>query len=306
MRALITGATGFVGRRLLERIDEPVVVTRNPETARQKLDGAEIHAWDPMTEPLPAAALRGVEAVFHLAGEPIAEGRWNDAKRRRLMDSRKIGTENLVKGIAAVEQRPRVLVSASAIGFYGSRGDEVLTETSTAGDDFLAEVCIAWEEASKPARDLAVRVVNPRIGIVLGDSGGALAKMLMPFKLGVGGRLGDGRQWMSWIHVDDLVGLMLLAAERSDIEGPMNATSPNPVTNREFTKVLAGVLHRPAVLPAPAFGLRLLLGEFAEVLLGSQRVLPKIAERCGYRFQYPDLVSALKTIVEGQSTTALK
>jgi uncharacterized protein (TIGR01777 family) len=288
---------------LLEKIDEPVVVTRHPESARKKLDGAEIHAWDPMAEPLPAAALRGVEAVFHLAGEPIAEGRWNDAKRRRLMDSRKIGTQNLVKGIAAVEQPPRVLVSASAIGFYGSRGDEVLTEISTAGNDFLAEVCIAWEEASKPARDLGVRVVNPRIGIVLGDSGGALAKMLMPFKLGVGGRLGDGRQWMSWIHVDDLVGMMLLAAERSDIEGPMNATSPNPVTNREFTKILAGVLHRPAVLPAPAFGLRLLLGEFAEVLLGSQRVLPKVAERCGYRFQYPDLAAALKTIVDGQPAT---
>jgi uncharacterized protein (TIGR01777 family) len=299
MRALITGATGFIGRRLLERIDEPVVVTRDPKRVQGKLDGAEIHAWDPMSGPPPPEALRGVEAVFHLAGEPIAEGRWNEAKRRRLRESRVVGTANLVEGIRRAERRPRVLVSASAIGYYGSRGDEVLTESSSAGNDFLAEICAAWEAASAPAAELGVRVVNPRIGIVLGETGGALQKMLTPFKLGLGGRLGDGRQWMSWVHVDDVVGIMLMAADRADLRGPVNATAPKPVTNRDFTRTLAAVLHRPAILPAPAFGLRLLLGEFAEVLLGSQRVLPKVAEAAGYRFQFSDLESVLRSILDG-------
>jgi hypothetical protein len=283
-----------------------VVVTRDPQRAGRKLAGAEIHAWNPMSEPLPAAALRDVQAVFHLAGEPIAAGRWTAEKRRRLRESRTIGTANLVKGLAAVASRPSVLVSTSAIGYYGSRGDEILTESSTPGSDFLAEVCVAWEAASAPARELGVRVVNPRIGIVLGESGGALSKMLMPFKLGIGGRLGDGKQWMSWVSIDDLVGIMLMAAERGNLEGPINAVSPNPLTNEDFTRVLGRVLHRPTVLPAPAFGLRLLLGEFADVLLGSQRVMPLAAERAGYTFKHPQLEPALRSIIEAESAVGAK
>jgi uncharacterized protein (TIGR01777 family) len=297
MRALVTGATGFIGRRLVGRLDTVIVLSRNPDRVRGTLPKADVHRWDPMAGPPPAEAFRGVEVVFHLAGEPVAEGRWNAAKRARLRDSRTIGTQHLVQGLEASSERPKVLVSASAVGFYGSRGDEVLEETAAPGNDFLADVCKAWEAASQPARASGVRVVNPRIGIVLGQGGGALAKMLTPFKLGVGGRLGSGRQWMPWIHIDDLVGLLLHAANHSEIEGPMNGAAPNPVTNREFTSTLARALHRPAILPAPAFALKLALGEFAEVLLGSQRVSPAVAERTGYVFQYPELAGALRAIL---------
>ncbi|HEX4130960.1 MAG TPA: TIGR01777 family oxidoreductase [Pirellulales bacterium] len=304
MRALVTGATGFVGRRLLEQIDDPVMLSRDPDRARQMFDGATLHRWEPMEGPPPAAAFDGVEAVFHLAGDSIGEGRWTEAKKRRIRASRVIGTENLVRGLAAARSRPKVLVSASAIGFYGSRGDEVLTEQSAAGDDFLAQVCQAWEEASRGAEPLGVRVVNPRIGVVLGEQGGALAKMLLPFRLGLGGRLGSGRQWMSWVHLDDLIGLMLHGVRHGEIVGAMNAVAPEPVMNRDFTRTLAEVLHRPAVLPAPAIGLRLMLGEFADVLLGSQRVTSTVAEKTGYRFVHPRLRGALESAVLGQPAEA--
>ncbi|HEV7225776.1 MAG TPA: TIGR01777 family oxidoreductase [Pirellulales bacterium] len=298
MRALITGATGFVGSRLLKQIDEPVVLSRNPESAGKALGGVEAYAWDLMSGPPPAEAFRGVEAVFHLAGEPVAEGRWNADKKRRIMDSRKIGTANLVQGIERLAERPAVLVSASAVGYYGSRGDEILDESAAPASDFLAEVCIEWERAAERATTLGVRVVNPRIGIVLGAGGGALGKMLLPFKLGLGGRLASGKQWMPWIHRDDLVGLFLHAASHHDLRGPMNAVAPNPVTNREFTRTLAGAVHRPAIFPAPGPMLKLLVGEFAEVLLASQRVVPRVAERSSYRFQYPELAGALRAILD--------
>jgi uncharacterized protein (TIGR01777 family) len=293
MRALITGATGSIGRELVKRLERPVVLSRSATRAKQLLGGVEAHAWDPMAAPPPAAALEGVDAVFHLAGDPVAEGRWTAKKKQRIRDSREIGTRNLVAGLRQLRQPPAVLVSASAIDFYAA-SDEPVDESTPPGSSFLSEVCVAWERESHEARQLGVRVVNPRIGIVLGPGGGALSKMLLPFKLGVGGRLGHGRQWMSWIHLADMVGLLLHAATSASVSGPMNATAPNPVTNREFTAVLAKTLHRPAIFPAPAFALKLALGEVANVLLGSHRVLPRVAEQTDYTFQYPQLDAALR------------
>jgi len=304
MRALISGATGFIGRRLVAAIEQPAVVSRDPAGARRALPGVEAIGWDMMAGPLPPEALSGVEAVFHLAGEPVAEGRWNDAKKQRIRDSRTVGTANLVRAIEAASPRPKVLVCASAIGYYGSRGDEILDETSMPGDDFLAHVCRDWEAAAAQARQFGVRVVNVRIGIVLGPGGGALGKMLLPFKLGLGGRLASGNQWMSWVHIDDVVGLMLHAAQHEVVAGPINAVSPAPVTNREFTRKLASVLHRPALFPAPAFALRLAVGEFAGVLMGSQRVMPRMAQRSGYSFRYSELAAALEAIVHNGKATA--
>ena len=260
------------------------------------LGSIEVHGWDPLSGPPPEAAFRGAEAVFNLAGESVAEGRWTTEKKRRIRESRVRGTENLVRGIERLSARPAVLVSASAVGYYGARGDEELDETSRPGSDFLAEVCQAWEAAAVPAQAFGVRVVNPRIGVVLGQ-GGVLAKMLLPFRMGAGGRLGGGRQWMPWVHVRDLIGLMLHAATHGEITGPMNATAPHPVTNRDFTQTLAGVLHRPAIFPVPELGLRVIFGEMAGMLLGSQRVLPKVAQRTGYAFEYPELQPALASIL---------
>lgn len=301
MRALVTGATGFVGRRLLDQIAEPVVLSRDPQRARAKCPRAEAHYWEPLAGRPPADAFAGVEAVFHLAGESVAQGRWNTDKKRLIRDSRVIGTKNLVEAFAALEQRPRVLVSASAIGFYGSRGDELLDESSSPGNDFLAGVCRPWEDAATQAERLGVRAVCARLGIVLGD-GGALAKMLLPFKLGLGGRLGSGQQWMSWVHVDDVVGILLHAAEHEALRGPINTVSPMPVTNREFTRTLAGVLHRPAVFPVPAVALKLAVGGFAEVLLGSQRVMPRAAQNSNYTFRYESLAEALAAAIARRQT----
>jgi uncharacterized protein len=296
MRALVTGATGFVGRHLLGRLESPAVLTRRPEHYRPTRPGERAFGWDPLAGPPPAEAFEGIDAVFHLAGEPVAEGRWTAAKKQRIRDSRQIGTANLVRGLGQLTQPPRVLVSASAIGYYGSRGDDMLDETAPPADDFLADVCRAWEQASAGAGELGVRVVNPRIGIVLGREGGALAKMLLPFKLGLGGRLAGGRQWMSWIHIDDLVGLLLHAADQQ-VAGPMNAVAPHPVTNVEFTRALAGALRRPAIFPMPALALKLAVGQFAEVLLASQRVVPQVALRSGYTFRFCDLPPALANLV---------
>jgi uncharacterized protein (TIGR01777 family) len=297
MRALITGATGFVGRELLKHVDQPVVLSRDAARAKQSLGNIEAHAWDMMAGPPPEAAFEGVDAIFHLAGEPIAEGRWTAEKKKRIRESRVVGTRNLVEGLRKLKQRPPVLVSASAIGYYGNRGDELLHESSPPGGDYLAEICLAWEKESHVARQLGMRVVNPRIGIVLGPGGGALGKMLLPFKLGAGGRLGDGRQWMSWIHLADLVGMMLHGAATTQVDGAINGTAPNPVTNRDFTAALAKAVHRLAIIPAPAFALKLALGEFANVLLASQRVLPRVAEHTHYTFQYPQLDAALQASV---------
>ncbi|HEX6240185.1 MAG TPA: TIGR01777 family oxidoreductase, partial [Polyangiales bacterium] len=237
------------------------------------------------------------DVVFHLAGDPVAEGRWTHEKKRRIRDSRVLGTRNLVAGFAALRQRPSVLVSASAVGYYGDRGDETLAESAPAGAGFLPEVCEAWEREALAAEALGVRVVCLRIGIVLARGGGALARMWTPFKLGAGAQLGAGRQWMPWIHADDVVGLMQLASQHAGLQGPMNAVAPAPVTNAEFTAALGYALGRPALLRAPAAALRLAFGEMSEIMLASQRAVPALALRSGYRFQYAELGPALEAIV---------
>ncbi|MFM8706854.1 MAG: TIGR01777 family oxidoreductase, partial [Planctomycetia bacterium] len=292
----MTGATGFVGPRLLRLLDAPVVLSRNPERARAALGplAGPLYRWDPMQGPPPAEAFEGVDVVLHLAGESVAEGRWTAAQKARIRDSRVVGTRHLVAGIAQTAVKPRVFVSASAVGYYGDRGDEELTESSTPADDFLARVCVEWEREAVAAESHGVRVVTARTGIVLGAGGGALGKMLTPFKLGAGGPLGNGRQWMPWIHVADLARLYLHAAEHESIRGPMNAVAPHPVRNSEFTKALGRQLHRPAFMPAPYLGLRLLFGEFAKVLFASQRVIPRVAIDTGFVFQYPEIAAALR------------
>jgi uncharacterized protein (TIGR01777 family) len=300
MKALVTGATGFVGPRLLRLLDKPVVVSRNPDRARQSIGhlAGRIVRWDPMEGPPPPEAFEGIDVVYHLAGESVAGARWTTAQKARIRDSRVVGTRHLVQGIAQAATKPATLVSASAVGYYGSRGDEELTESASPADDFLARVCVEWEQEAMAAARLGMRVVTARTGIVLGSgSGGALSKMLTPFKLGAGGPLGNGRQWMPWIHVADLARLYVHAADRGEIRGPMNSVAPNPVRNSEFTKALGRQLHRPAFMPAPYLGLRLVFGEFAQVLFASQRVIPKVALDTGFTFQFPDITSALREIL---------
>jgi uncharacterized protein (TIGR01777 family) len=299
MRALVTGATGFVGRRLLGKLDNAVVLSRDALRAEKLLSqfGVKAYAWDPM-RPAPAEAFDGIDTVFHLAGDPVAEGRWTEAKKARIRDSRVEGTRNLVTTLRAMGKGPKVLVSASAVGYYGDRGDEQLDERSQPGHDFLAEVCIGWEREASAARELGIRVVPVRVGIVLGEKGGALSKMLLPFRLGLGSPLGSGNQYMPWIHIDDLVGVMLHAAKSESAIGPLNGVAPYPVTNREFTKVLGRVLGRPTFMPPlPGFVLRILLGQFGQVLLASQRALPAVVLASGYRFAYAELETALRHIL---------
>ncbi len=300
MRALVTGATGFVGRKLLARLDDPVVLSRDAQRARQELQAFHptVFPWEPAKQAAPAEAFEGVDVVFHLAGESVADGRWTASKKQRLQDSRILGTRNLVATIAERNQPPRVLISASAIGYYGDRGDQELLEQDAPGEGFLADLSVAWERESQKAAAASVRVVNPRIGIVLSPDGGALQRLLPIFRKGMGSPLGHGRQYMAWIHIDDLLDLMLLAAEQESISGPVNATAPHPVTNRDFTKILAATLHRPCIMPAvPKFALRLSLGEFAESLFHSQRVIPDVAEQAGFQFRYPHLEDALQHLL---------
>jgi len=300
MRALVTGATGFVGRRLLKQLESPVVLSRDAANAERSLAPLRVtaYAWNPAERPAPAEAFDGVDAVFHLAGEPVADGRWTAAKKERLRTSRVEGTRNLVTTLRALGPRPKVLVSASAVGYYGSRGDEQLDENSPASDDFLAEICTSWEREATAAREFGMRVVPVRIGIVLGERGGALAKMLPPFYFGLGAPLGSGHQYMPWIHLDDLVAMMLFAARSEHVTAALNGTSPNPVTNREFTKTLGSVLGRWTFLPpVPRLVLRTLIGEFADALLTSQRAYPAAAVAAGFRFQYPELEPALRQIL---------
>lgn len=296
MRALVTGATGFIGRSLLGSLHHPVVVTRDPDRARARLGDVRVHRWEPLVGPAPREAFEGVDAVFNLMGEPLAPGRWSDARKELIRRSRLVGTRNLVAGIAAAGERPKVLVSASAVGFYGSPGEEVVDEAAKRGEGFLAQLCADWEKEARKAEALGVRVVHLRIGVVLGPQGGALAQMLVPFRMGVGGRLGAGRQWMSWVHLDDVVGLAHFAAT-GDLKGPVNAVSPEPARNADFTRALARTLGRPAVIPAPGFALRLALGEFAGVLLGSIRAAPVAALAAGYRFRHPSLEEALRASI---------
>jgi uncharacterized protein (TIGR01777 family) len=300
MRALVTGATGFVGKKLLSQLDRPVVLTRRPKDVERQLAAFNARGveWD-INKPPAASAFDGIDTVFHLAGEPVAEGRWTAAKKQRLRESRVVGTRNLVAAMKGLSQKPKVLVSASAVGFYGDRGDEVLTESAAAAKDFLAEICTAWEHEALVAEEAGIRVVTLRIGIVLGPGGGALAKMLPPFQFGLGSALGNGRQYMPWIHRDDLVGMLLFAAENDSARGAMNAVSPNPVTNRDFTTALGKVLHRPTFFPpVPGFMLKLMFGEFGQILLHSQRAIPAAALQWGYSFKFPELQPALAEILK--------
>lgn len=302
MRVLITGATGFIGSRLYETLaergHEVVGLSRRPDSARERLPTlADAYAWSsPVDGPPPMEAFDGVDAVVHLAGETVA-GRWTSAKKRAIRNSRVRGTRHLVETMERLEVRPDVLVSVSAVGVYGDRGDEELTEESPLGTDFLARVCADWEAESRRAEDLDVRVVNPRIGLALGPGGGALAPMLPLFKLGLGGPLGSGRQWWPWVHRDDVVGIIRHALEHDDLQGPVHATAPTPVRQRDFAKALGRVLNRPAFLPAPSFALRLVLGQFSQELLDSRRVLPERAESSGYDFQHPELEPALHEVL---------
>ncbi|MCL4841635.1 MAG: TIGR01777 family oxidoreductase [Bryobacteraceae bacterium] len=280
MRIALTGARGFVGRALTELLQN---------------QGHETKALSRRPGP---ADLEGVEAVVHLAGEPVAQ-RWTEEAKRKIRDSRVLGTRHLVESIKSLEIKPKVVLCASATGFYGHRGDEVLTEESGAGEGFLAETCREWENEAKVLEPLGVRVVFLRIGIVLGRGGGALAKMLPPFRMGVGGRLSHGKQWMSWIHREDLTRLMVWALENEEVRGAVNGTAPGAVTNVQFTSVLGGVLRRPTVFPVPEFALKLVFGEMARVLLESQRVKPEVAEEKGFVFKYPDLEPALRDLLAG-------
>jgi uncharacterized protein (TIGR01777 family) len=300
MNVTITGATGLIGSRLVRALrargDDVTVLSRSPAKAWTALGGdVEAVAWDPMAGPAPAEALRGRDAVVHLAGEPVAQ-RWDDRARRAIRESREVGTANLVAGLGEVEQaeRPGVLVSASAVGYYGPRGDELVTEATPPGDDFLAGVCVAWEREADAAAGLGVRVVKIRTGVVLDKSGGALGRMLPPFRLGVGGPVAGGRQYMPWIHVDDLAGLYLRAADDASWSGAYNGSAPEPVTNRELSKALGRALHRPAIAPVPAFAIKLLYGDMAEVVTEGQRAVPERALAGGFTYAFADLDAALE------------
>jgi len=298
MNITITGATGFIGRRLIERLSsEPhqFHVLSRGTNIKFGDTAVWISKWDPMVEDPPPESLANADAIVHLAGEPVAQ-KWTPEAKSKIRESRVRSTERLVRALSAQPRRPAVLVCGSAIGIYGSRGDEILTESSAPGNDYLAEVCREWEKQAAKAESLGIRVARVRTGIVLGKGGGALAKMLPPFKMFVGGRIGSGKQWMSWIHLDDLVGIICHALV-NPMNGAFNGTAPKPVTNAEFTSELAGALGRPALFPVPAFALKAMFGEMAEMLLGGQRVLPKATEATGYRFQYPELGPALRNIL---------
>jgi len=298
---LVTGGTGFIGSQvcdaLHEKGDAVHVLSRNSARAKTKLHSAKaVYGWNPETERIPSEAISDVAAVIHLAGETIA-GRWNAAKKRRIRDSRILSTRNLVASLADADTKPAVLVCASAIGYYGDSGDAHFTEASPAGTDFLATVCEEWETEAQKANKFGIRVVTVRIGLVLGLGGGLLQQVLPLFKIGVGGKLGSGTQWMSWIHVDDVVGIILHTLENEEINGALNATAPVPVRNTEFTKILGAVLRRPTLFPGPKFGLRLVMGEFADFVVLSQNVLPEKTEASGYEFRYRTLESALKALL---------
>jgi uncharacterized protein len=303
MKILVTGSTGLVGRALaseLKRDGHTVCRLVRPETkteAQRGSDGFDVK-WDPATGELGGAAV-GADAVVNLGGASIAQGRWTAERKQRLRSSRADSTRALVSALAKMAARPRVLISASAVGYYGNRGDEILREESGPGNDFLGELAKEWEAEASKAEALGIRVVLARFGVILAKGAGALPTMARPFRLGVGGKLGSGQQWMSWVTLADVVGILRLALENGAVRGPVNVVSPQPVRNADFTKALAKALHRPALLPAPAFALRLALGEMADaLLLSSQRVVPESLDKLGYRFVNPELEGALASLLK--------
>jgi len=299
MKVLVTGATGFIGSHLCERLGKTghavTALSRDADSARRRLPSLkDVFPWSPLDSSPPQEVFSGVDGVIHLAGERVA-GLWTARKRRAIPDCRVLGTRHLVSGIEKLASRPKVLISASAIGYYGDRGEETLTEASPPGSDFLADTCSAWEAEAERAKTLGLRVVRLRNGLVMGP-GSALVAMLLPFKMGLGGPLGSGRQWWPWIHLDDVIGLIAYALEK-EIEGPLNAVSPQPVRQKDFARTLGRVLGRPAFFPAPSFALRIAMGGFSGELLGSRRVLPRRAEEAGYPFLFPGLEPALREVL---------
>lgn len=294
MNVTLTGASGFIGNHLIARLRTAGHTVR--ALGRREIPGVPTSLWDSVKTAAPLEGPEEAGGVIHLAGEPVAQ-RWTEDAKRRIRDSRIAGTRNLLEGIARMSVKPRVLVSASAVGIYGSRGEERLTEHSAPGRGFLEDLCVEWEAEADKAAQLGIRVVKIRIGIVLGRNGGALEQMLPPFRLGIGGPLSSGRQWMSWIHLNDLVRMMIFALENERVPGVLNGVAPNPVTNAEFTKELARAVHRPAIFPVPAFALKALYGDMSQILLASQRVIPEAALACGFTFDFRELGPALRDVV---------
>lgn len=297
MKCIVSGGTGFIGRRIVDRLrrDNNYVGVWSRKPGLERRTGVASHYWDPLAGDPPEESVNAMDAVVHLAGEPVAQ-RWNEEVKRRIRDSRVLGTRRLVDVIGRVQHKPRALICASAIGYYGSRGDEVLTEASAPGSGFLAETCRQWETEADRAREFGLRVIKMRIGFVLGNDGGALAQMLPIFRAGGGGRLGSGKQWMPWIHVADIAEIFVYAIE-NELSGVWNATSPNPVRNSDFTQQLGHAVHRPAVVPVPGFALKLAFGELAQHMIDSARVVPNEPIKAGFRFQFPELGPALADLV---------
>jgi uncharacterized protein len=296
MNVTITGATGRLGSLLVEQLkqrgDRVTVLSRNPARATAKL-GVQAVLWDPSAGPAPADVLAGRDAVVHLAGEDIAQ-RWNDDSLHRIRSSREQGTRNLVEGIGAADPRPKALISASGVNYYGHRPDPI-DEDAPPGDDGLAEICVVWEREAERATELGLRVVRVRTGVVLDRHGGALEKMLLPFRLGVGGPVAGGRQMMAWIHVEDVIGIYLAAIDGDDWSGPVNATAPEPVSNRELSRALGRALRRPAVLPVPGLAIRALYGGMAKLVIEGQNARPRRTLELGFRHKHPELDEALRS-----------
>lgn len=296
MKVLITGSSGLVGLALIESL-----AANGHEVIRllRKDFSEDSPVWDPENGVIDLADVRDIAAVVHLAGENIAEGRWNDKKKENILSSRVRGTKLLAGFFAASDHKPRIIVSASATGVYGDRGEEFLDETNGPGNGFLADVCKQWEEATAPAVDAGIRVANVRLGIVLSTAGGALKKMLLPFRMGLGGVIGSGKQYMSWVSIEDVTGMIQYVIANESMRGPVNLVSPDAVSNREFTKTLGRVLHRPTIFPLPVFAARIAFGEMAdELLLASTRVLPKKLTDSGYKFRHPELGEAFEQLLK--------
>ncbi len=302
MRVTLTGATGGIGRGLAEALiargDEVTALTRSPDRATGRLpEGVTAVGWDPVAGPAPADALAGRDVVVNLAGEAVAQ-RWTSEVKQRIRASRELGTRNLVDGLRVAEPRPAALISGSASGYYGAHGDERVGEANGPGDDFLAAVSLAWEHEARQAEELGMRVAIVRTGIVLDADSGALATMLTPFKLGVGGPVAGGRQYMPWIDHEDEVGLLLAALDSPDFSGPINGSAPEPVTNREFSRALGRALHRPAFAPIPAAAIKALYGDMAQIVVNGVRMVPDRAGELGYAFRHPDLDEALRSTLQ--------
>jgi len=310
MRILVSGSTGFLGTALidvLEREGHTIVRLVRPDTGRREASVARAQTvrWDPVGGQFDAAAAEGADALVHLAGASIADGRWNAARKILLRTSRIEATRHLIGALSKLQRPPRMIVASSAIGYYGNRGDETLTESSAPGGDFLSALCREWEAETACGTEFSARVVMLRFGVILAAHGGALPRMALPFKIGAGGRIGSGRQWMSWLTLPEAVGIIHFALSNSGLVGPVNAVAPKPIQNADFTRILAKTLHRPALFPAPGFALRLALGEMADaLLLVSQRVKPSKLEQAGYQFAQPELAAALTKIFHKSKAAA--